>query len=130
MTTNERPETVAELKARHAQELRKFQAEQRRIERELERRDDQREKHLAKWLRRYDYATFTELGDLRDAVLEERREKGRSRVQKHRDQGVAADLREGVTQGHDDALHSDVEERYDALGASGSDQGHGGGADC
>mgnify|MGYP003442785444 CR=1 FL=1 len=73
-------ETEAQMRARHAKELRDNRAEQKRIEQ----RDDRDEKHLAKWLRKRHYAHFRELADMRDADLAARREKTRSRVEKHR----------------------------------------------
>ena len=45
-------ETEAQMRARHAKELRDNRAEQKRIEQ----RDDRDEKHLAKWLRKRHYS--------------------------------------------------------------------------
>lgn len=73
-------ETEAQIRARHAKELRDLRAEQKRIEQ----RDDRDEKHLAKWLRKRHYAHFRELADMRDAELAARRERTRARVEKHR----------------------------------------------
>lgn len=73
-------ETEAELRARHAHELRELHAEQKRIER----RDDRDEKHLAKWLRKYHYEDFRAFAQMRDAESAARRETTRERVERHR----------------------------------------------
>lgn len=73
-------ETEAQIRARHAKELREHRAEQKRIEQ----RDDRDEKHLAKWLRKHRYSDFRAFAELRDKVLAADREKTRARVEKHR----------------------------------------------
>ncbi len=73
-------ETEAQIRARHAKELREHRAEQKRIEQ----RDDRDEKHLAKWMRKHRYADFRAFAELRDKVLAADREKTRARVEKHR----------------------------------------------
>lgn len=108
-------ETEAQLKARHAQELREHHAEQRRIER----RDDRDEKHLAKWLRKHHYADFRALAEQRDDELATRREQTRSRVSNHRAEHDVTHVADGdVTLGHNErfevpSMRSDDERRDD-----------------
>ncbi|QYM76179.1 hypothetical protein [Leucobacter luti] len=85
--------TEATLKARHAKEL-----EELREARRAECRDDRDEKHLAKWLRRHHYEEFRELAGRRDAEVAARRERTRSRVERHRAAADEPDVTHAVSE--------------------------------
>lgn len=103
--------TEAELRARHAQELRELRAEQKRIER----RDDRDEKHLAKWLRTRHYDEFRRLAEQRDEELAARREQTKERVTQHREERVTTASEEGVTQHREEGVTTASPEQSNSI---------------